>query len=532
MRAEVTIHEAHLVTDEVGSIAAEAIHMGLTVPSDFHDSMAALATVIIGKDPEATLPAEYVSKLQGVQFLSRRLLEELRLRRGTPAKAGSSPPTRPPDAAPGLSLEDFRELVAREGERPWVLRPFLPPVKSIVMLAGDAKHGKTIWVCWLIGEVLRTGRNVLVCELEGSAGMLLEKLDLFLPAPGPSVGVLTVRFRHHRTLGEDARIVDEIETPEGIDRIRDAVRAVAASLVVLDPVVRFMEGDENDTTQMRLVMGNLDRLAQEAECIVLPLHHVRKAGQGKSARTELTVADIRGSGTIASFASVIALVEKQQEDPGVGMTRFNVWCGASWFQPFPIQRCLVAFNAAAGEDALVLYPPEEDERKMARIEAAYDVLRHAILSKLSAYEEDNKEGNAERGRSGNWLETDAGLGVGVTKVRAALKRMREENPSPVLLRPGAKRGSLYFLAPHSSPSDDHGTDLDGLGRIKTAPNSNGSPSDPSPPRRGGTDFLDGLPDGLGEPPQVRPGGPSDDRATGRRPSPPRKGNGSHPKGNQ
>jgi hypothetical protein len=217
---------------------------------------------------------------------------------------------------------------AREDERqPWLLPPFLPP-RGIVLLSGEAKSGKTILAAHWVNEVLRRGRRVLLVEKEGSRGTLRARVELGgqLDRSG-----LAIAFRS----------THDIETEEGVERLSQYAKAFGASLVVLDPLVRFMSGEENESSVMRRVCAGLDALAEAIDGCVLPVHHVRKAGKD-GRRSRLTSADVRGSSVLVSAAAVIAVVTKlpPQQNSEVG---FELVCADSWYEPFPSKLCVASF---------------------------------------------------------------------------------------------------------------------------------------------------------------------------------------------
>lgn len=60
--------------------------------------------------------------------------------------------------------------------------------------------------------------------------------------------------------------------------LADYVRRNRLALLIVDPLVEMHDADENNNTHMRAVVGLFRRVAVEADCAVLLIHHTRKAG--------------------------------------------------------------------------------------------------------------------------------------------------------------------------------------------------------------------------------------------------------------
>lgn len=268
------------------------------------------------------------------------------------------------DGAAGSTWEEFCAQADAEAKIDWVLESFIPP-RGLVVVAGEQKSGKTVWLGWLVGEILRQGKRVLFVELEGSRGMLRSRLDLFAPEDRSG---LRIRFRMKDRLDAD-----------GIVRLREAVEAFEPHLVVIDPLFRAMDGDENDTTTMRQVVTHLELLSEL--CAVAVLHHVRKAP--KEGRDLLTSADVRGSSGLLSAASVIALVHKK-ERPQKFQARFDVECADSWFEPFELQRCLVDFHPGAEHMQWVEEESADTPRSREVRDAVVKALKGSATGQLSS----------------------------------------------------------------------------------------------------------------------------------------------------
>jgi hypothetical protein len=92
----------------------------------------------------------------------------------------------------------------------------------------------------------------------------------------------------------------DLGTPAGVDCMMAALKSTKAKLLVLDTISHLHRAEENDAGEMKLVMANLAKIARDAACAVLYLHHSGKETKGRS--------DIyrgRGSSAIVAAADVV-----------------------------------------------------------------------------------------------------------------------------------------------------------------------------------------------------------------------------------
>jgi hypothetical protein len=67
-----------------------------------------------------------------------------------------------------------------------------------------------------------------------------------------------------------------------VGEIIEEVQANRIGTLILDPLVEFHEASENDNVQMRAVVGQVRRIAQEGNCATLLATHTRKPSQASS----------------------------------------------------------------------------------------------------------------------------------------------------------------------------------------------------------------------------------------------------------
>ncbi len=106
-------------------------------------------------------------------------------------------------------------------------------------------------------------------------------------------------------------------TPEATDRVSwlaKLLREQGVRLLVVDPVAYTHHLEESSPPEMAAYMGILGKLANEAGCAVLLLHHMHKAAQWASI-DEINAGSVRGASSITDNArSVAVLVNLGQKD--------------------------------------------------------------------------------------------------------------------------------------------------------------------------------------------------------------------------
>lgn len=201
-----------------------------------------------------------------------------------------------------LRLQSVAEIMAAP-PRQYLLQGLFAPAELIV-LWGQPKSGKSFLALCLsyglaIGATL-WGRavprplRVLYIAAEGAGGM------------GARLRALQERLGY--TGGRLAVIAQAVQIgPPGFDAeaLREAVKAHAADLVVIDTLARtFGDGNEDATQDMNAFVAECDRIREETGAAVLVIHHGAKAEGSKTPR---------GSGALMGAADLILQVTKGAE---------------------------------------------------------------------------------------------------------------------------------------------------------------------------------------------------------------------------
>lgn len=94
----------------------------------------------------------------------------------------------------------------------------------------------------------------------------------------------------------------KLDTIDGKNAIDDAISQNDFKLVVIDSMVRCIDGEENNATDVKTVFNNLkDIFSKHRDVVFVILHHTTKSGKGMDA--------LRGSGDFAASADVVLMFE-------------------------------------------------------------------------------------------------------------------------------------------------------------------------------------------------------------------------------
>lgn len=116
--------------------------------------------------------------------------------------------------------------------------------------------------------------------------------------------------------GRSQRCVIAYESPHGativapvIEQIKAEIRAKKIDVLIIDPFVSSHEVNENDNQSIDAVAKAWGRIADECDCSVNLVHHVRK-GNG----TEATAESARGAKSLTDAARSVVVYNRMTED--------------------------------------------------------------------------------------------------------------------------------------------------------------------------------------------------------------------------
>lgn len=242
-----------------------------------------------------------------------------------------SGPETPANPIEGIAL--LSQLKARRTDWLWHNRI---PLGELTILDGDPGTNKSSLTIDLAARV-STGREMP----DGTAGseggvVLLQGEDSLRKTLLPRLIAAAANL-------ERIAASDDVRIPDELSRVEDAVQKVKAKLVVLDPLMCFLQLNANAEQSARRAMGSLRELAERYDLAIVLVRHLSKSG-GKKAL-------YRGMGSIAITAVVRCafLVAPSPRDPNM--------------------RVLCHYKSNLGPTtSSLLFEPAEDDQGRVRIE--------------------------------------------------------------------------------------------------------------------------------------------------------------------
>lgn len=213
-----------------------------------------------------------------------------------------------------------------------IIKLELPPVNALVenligqeeatIISGPAGIGKsvlTLNIAMALGspqidklwdlEIQREIRT-LFFQSENGARAVQNRLRLISNDQFLSNGAKNVLFPSLGT--NDIRVSKgNLSDPAFIDLLLHHIDLSGAQLVVIDPLISFHHGDENDNSEMRRSLDNLTEVISKTKCSFLVIHHVGRIYSGK--RTSYSG---RGASSAGDWADNNYLLEKIYTTPG------------------------------------------------------------------------------------------------------------------------------------------------------------------------------------------------------------------------
>lgn len=133
--------------------------------------------------------------------------------------------------------------------------------------------------------------NSLIIQAENAASDTKDRLKSMIQHPGFNGGVNQVFSPTHKM--SDIRILGcDFNDDKFISKIIDDITTTNAGLLIVDPLISFHKGDENDNSGMRRTLDRLTEVMVETGVAIILVHHVGRvatssgssyAGRGASA---------------------------------------------------------------------------------------------------------------------------------------------------------------------------------------------------------------------------------------------------------
>jgi len=169
--------------------------------------------------------------------------------------------------------------------------------------------------------------KTLIVENEGNAGMFHQKMGVLLAKGKMKDSPDRDAVRENLLVYGDGgysglKLDDEI----GLNSVRSACERWEPDIVFIEPFRGLWKGEENSSTDMAIVVDNLQALATDYQCAVILSHHERKSGVGDDGEK---MSAGRGSTVLEGAAAVM----ENFESAVAGEFRELSWSKARYLQP-------------------------------------------------------------------------------------------------------------------------------------------------------------------------------------------------------
>jgi len=185
-----------------------------------------------------------------------------------------------------LLLEDVDKYLGREDPPDLWLIEGLLPVYGRMLLVGDAKIGKSVLALQLafclasgypfLGFHVPAPINVVYLQYEMRRRVFKPRVERMRPAFPPSVrDRLRFAVDHPDVIKELGYSYRDIPLEKSLSDLGNW-----PDLVVIDPLIYWLEGDENSNTEMRDFLLGVDKIAENNFGMVI-VHHTHKPYRGQ-----------------------------------------------------------------------------------------------------------------------------------------------------------------------------------------------------------------------------------------------------------
>ncbi len=177
------------------------------------------------------------------------------------------------------------------------------PRGAVIGSTGDSGSGKSTLALWLAGQAAAAGTPALILDRENPIASIKERLDRFSIKDGT------------RLLYLGNWLPEEVPQPDAQCVLEWAKASDPKPLIVVDSLIAFHGGDENDSGQMRALMQRSRRLA-DLGATALVIHHDGKANSAK---------DFRGSSDFKAAIDQGFHVSNSSSDRRLGSIRLRCY---------------------------------------------------------------------------------------------------------------------------------------------------------------------------------------------------------------
>jgi predicted ATP-dependent serine protease len=207
------------------------------------------------------------------------------------------------------------ELSKHDPRQSWLIND-LWPTSGIGILAGSPKLGKS-WFCLEMAVAVASGTaafrhhqseqgRVLYIPGEGKESRIRERIEQLSQNRSVDIDQLELFV-----LQEPGLRLDESESYQAL---RETVQSIQPTLIIIDPVRRFMSGDENSSGVVAQLLNSLTDINQETGAAILLVHHMSKKSRSDGS-------GLRGSSDFHAWGDCNLYLSKSRSQPDKAILR-------------------------------------------------------------------------------------------------------------------------------------------------------------------------------------------------------------------
>lgn len=236
-----------------------------------------------------------------------------------------------------VSLRSFRQTIEpTRGQKPEMIGGIFPR-GGVSVMAGQQGTGKSLLMQKFCSDVSLGGEI-----LDGVSGYAAKRKTVYfvgeLPVNTMNDRQRTAEWRQNpdnlilysRITMAKNQIPLDLDDGEGFRNVAEIIMDEKPDLVVFDSLMSFLSCDESDMKAMQGAFTKMVRLADDMQCAVVVVHHIRKRKALERA-SRLHMDDIIGSSIITRNASLAIGAEKLKTDDGEEMVYVSNL--KSWYAP-------------------------------------------------------------------------------------------------------------------------------------------------------------------------------------------------------
>lgn len=248
------------------------------------------------------------------------------------------------------------ELSKHDPSQSWLIKD-LWPTSGIGILAGSPKLGKS-WFCLEMAVAVASGTaafkhhqsdqgRVLYIPGEGKESRIRERIEQLSQNRSVDIDHLELFVLQEPGL--------RLDDKENYQALRQTVHSVQPTLIIIDPVRRFMSGDENSSGVVAQLLNSLTDINQETGAAILLVHHMSKKSRSDGS-------GLRGSSDFHAWGDCNLYLSRSRSHSDKAILRTEMRdSGAQDLRLFGISD---SKNGSEVRPSLTFQPTEENAAKL------------------------------------------------------------------------------------------------------------------------------------------------------------------------